>query len=30
MVIVSTGGNYYNRPPLPISRIIVDYILPAL
>jgi CubicO group peptidase (beta-lactamase class C family) len=30
MVIVATGGNYYNSPPLPISRIIVDYILPAL
>jgi len=30
IVIVSTGGNYYNSPLLPISRIIVDYILPAL
>jgi len=30
IVIVSTGGNYYGSPPLPISRIIVDYILPAL
>jgi CubicO group peptidase (beta-lactamase class C family) len=30
MVIVSTGGNYYKSPPLPISKIIVDYILSAL
>jgi len=30
MIIVSTGGNYYENPLLPISRIIVDYILPAI
>jgi len=30
MVIVSTGGNYYSDPPVPIQVMLADYILPAV
>ena len=30
MVIVSTGGNYYSDPLVPIQAMLVDYILPAV
>jgi CubicO group peptidase (beta-lactamase class C family) len=30
MVIVTTGGNYYSDPPVPIQVMVTDYILPAM
>ncbi len=30
MVIVSTGGNYYQAEPMPIQTILTDYLFPAL
>ena len=30
MIIVSTGGNYYSDPLVPIQAMLVDYILPAV
>jgi CubicO group peptidase (beta-lactamase class C family) len=30
LVVVSTAGNYYQAEPMPIQRILTDYILPAL
>jgi len=30
MVIVTTGGNYYTDPPVPIQAMVIDHILPAV
>jgi CubicO group peptidase (beta-lactamase class C family) len=29
MVVVSTGGNYYQTEPMPVRRMLTDYVLPA-
>jgi hypothetical protein len=30
MVIVATGGNYFDDPPLPITDVIANYILKSI
>ena len=30
MVVVSTGGNYYQAEPMPVQRMLEDYVLPAI
>jgi CubicO group peptidase (beta-lactamase class C family) len=30
MVVVSTGGNYFQAEPMPIQRILTEYVFPAL
>jgi len=30
LVVVSTGGNYFRAEPMPMTRILTDYILPAI
>jgi CubicO group peptidase (beta-lactamase class C family) len=30
MVVVSTGGTYYQAEPMPVQRILTEYVLPAV